>query len=46
MKLEKIQEGATEISEGLKNMSLEKENKGSNLFSLLRCMLARELFAF
>ena len=31
MKLEKIQEGATEITEGLENMSLEKETKGFNL---------------
>lgn len=38
--------GPQKITEGLKNMSLEKENKGSNLFRLLRCMLARELFAF
>lgn len=46
MKLEKIREGTTEITEGLKNMSLNKENKRPNLFSSLRCMLARELFAF
>lgn len=46
MKLQKIREGTTEITEGLKNMSLNKENKGPNLFSSLRCILARELFAF
>lgn len=46
MELKKIQERTTEVTEGMKNVSLEKENKGSNLFSLIRCMLARELFAF
>lgn len=46
MKLEKIQEGATEITEGLEICFVRMEKKGSNLFSLFRCMLAKELFAF
>jgi len=46
MKLENIQEIATEITEGLESMSLEKEIDGFNLFSVFKSMLAREIFTF